>query len=89
MKRNSYHEKISTPFFADNLDVLGQPKGNNVLQKFSHKLKKGPGRLHHSWAFWVFLFLMLAAIGYYIMSDNFAFAPRKNMKQQSENSRTR
>jgi len=32
-------------------------------------------RIHHSWIFWVFLFLMFAGIIYYIMSVDFAFAP--------------
>ena len=33
-------------------------------------------RIHHSWIFWVFLFLMLVAILYYVTSVDFAFAPR-------------
>ena len=32
-------------------------------------------RIHHTWAFWIFLFLMFVAIIYYIMSVDFAFAP--------------
>lgn len=35
-------------------------------------------RAHHSWIFWVFLFLMFMSITYYIVSVNFAFAPQKN-----------
>jgi hypothetical protein len=42
-------------------------------------------RIHHSWIFWIFLFLMFVGIIYYIMSVDFAFAPRKQIKQQSEN----
>jgi len=42
-------------------------------------------RMHHTWTFWVFLFLMFAGITYYIMSVDFAFAPRR---QPSENNRT-
>ncbi len=34
-------------------------------------------RVHHSWIFWVFLFLMFASITFYIISVNFAFAPQK------------
>jgi hypothetical protein len=33
-------------------------------------------RIHHTWSFWIFLFLMLVAIIYYISSVDFAFAPR-------------
>ena len=33
-------------------------------------------RIHHTWIFWIFLFLMFVAIMYYITSVNFAFAPR-------------
>ena len=32
-------------------------------------------RIHHTWAFWIFLFLMFVGIIYYIMSVDFAFAP--------------
>jgi len=45
-------------------------------------------RMHHSWGFWIFLFLMFIGIIYYIMSVDFAFAPRKQLKQPSENYRT-
>jgi len=45
-------------------------------------------RIHHIWYFWVFLFLMFVGIIYYIMSVDFAFAPHKHLKPQSENSRT-
>lgn len=33
-------------------------------------------RIHHTWSFWIFLFLMFVAIMYYIVSVEFAFAPR-------------
>jgi len=33
-------------------------------------------RIHHSWIFWIFLFLMFVAILYYVTSVDFAFAPR-------------
>jgi len=45
-------------------------------------------RVHHSWIFWVFLFLMLVGIIYYIMSVDFAFVPPQQLKQPSENSKT-
>ena len=40
-------------------------------------------RIHHTWSFWIFLVLMVVAILYYIMSVDFAFAPRKEMKQST------
>jgi hypothetical protein len=43
---------------------------------------------HRDWRVWVGVILMLAAILYYIMSDNFIFAPHKQLKQPSENNRT-
>jgi hypothetical protein len=45
--------------------------------------------IHRNWLFWVFLFLMFAGIIYYIMSVDFLFAPHKQLKQPSENSRTK
>ncbi len=33
-------------------------------------------RAHHDWRFWVALFLMFAAMGIYVVSDNLAFLPR-------------
>jgi len=42
-------------------------------------------RLHHSFGFWIFLFLMLVAIIYYIMTVDFAFAPHQQMKPPSGN----
>ena len=40
-------------------------------------------RIHHTWSFWIFLFLMLVAILYYIMSVDFAFAPRIQPKPEN------
>jgi hypothetical protein len=37
-------------------------------------------RMHHTWSFWIFLFLMLAAITYYIVSVNFSLAPQIQLK---------
>jgi flagellar biosynthesis/type III secretory pathway M-ring protein FliF/YscJ len=45
-------------------------------------------RIHHTWSFWIFLFLMFVAILYYIISIDFAFAPQQQVKQPSENNRT-
>jgi len=54
-----------------------------------HHLNKGRwSRIHHSWIFWVFFVLTLAAITYYITSVDFAFAPRKQATPQMENNVT-
>ena len=37
MKRKIYSAQNSPPFLVENLDVLGQPKGVNFLQRFQHK----------------------------------------------------
>lgn len=44
--------------------------------------------VHHSWIFWVFLFLMLAGILFYIVSVDFGVMPNQQLKQPSENSIT-
>ena len=64
-----------------------QPEGQDHT-KVSHDHKFFWKRIHHSWIFWVFLFLMFLGIVYYIMSVDFAFAPHKQIKQQSENNST-
>ena len=38
-------------------------------------------RAHHDWRIWVGLFLMLAAITIYVMSDNLALIPRGQPRQ--------
>lgn len=40
-------------------------------------------RLHHSWIFWVFLFLMFFGIMYYVVTVDFLFVPHteKNMQK--------
>jgi len=55
---------------------------NNNKRRFNIK------RIHHSWIFWVFLFLMLFAIGFYIMSVDFSTVPVKQLKQPQEKSIT-
>ena len=47
-------------------------------------------RIHHTWSFWVFLFLMLAAMIYYTLSGNLSRWPYYIQPQQapSENSST-
>lgn len=42
-------------------------------------------RIHHTWIFWIFLLLMLAAITYYVISADFAFAPQNQPKQPAGN----
>lgn len=37
--------------------------------------------IHHSWIFWIFLFLMLVVILYYIKSVDFSLAPNIQLKQ--------
>jgi hypothetical protein len=53
--------------------------GNEVKDHITIKQEHKPywRRVHHSWIFWFFLFLMFVSITYYIMSVNFAFAPQK------------
>jgi len=42
MKSKNHIRQISTPFFAEDRDVLGQPKGINVLQRFKHQVRNAP-----------------------------------------------
>jgi hypothetical protein len=45
-----------------------------------HRLK----RIHHSWIFWIFVLLMLAAIIFYIMSDGFSLVSPNHTGQPIE-----
>ncbi len=45
-------------------------------------------RVHHTLWFWIFLVLMLGGILYYVMTVDFAFAPHRQMEQNSGNNRT-
>ena len=45
-----------------------------------HRLK----RIHHSWIFWIFVMLMLAAIAFYIISDGFSLVSRDHSRQPIE-----
>ena len=49
-----------------------------------HDHKPNWKRIHHSWIFWVFLFLMFSGIIYYIMTVDFAFVPHRQLKQPME-----
>ena len=44
-------------------------------------------RMHYDWRFWVGGFLILVAITYYVMSNNFAFAPPTQPDKQMEDKR--
>ena len=43
--------------------------------------------IHRDWRVWVGVILMLGAILYYVMSEDFSLAPRKQLNQPSENNR--
>ncbi|MCX6258047.1 MAG: hypothetical protein NTW49_09180 [Bacteroidia bacterium] len=64
-----------------------QQEGIDVIND-KHDHKPYWKRIHHSWIFWIFIFLMLAAITYYITSVDFSLAPHKQMMQPSENNMT-
>ena len=42
-------------------------------------------RIHHSWIFWIFLFLMLVGIIFYVMTVDFSFVPHRQLKEQEKN----
>ena len=64
-----------------NINGKNQPLQNWQDHFTGHHLNKGSWRkIHHSWVFWVFFILTLSAIAYYVMSVDFAFAPRKQSK---------
>jgi hypothetical protein len=44
MKSKNYSEQASTPFISEDRDVLGQPTGNNVLQKDKHNVSTTTGK---------------------------------------------
>ena len=44
-----------------------------ILPQQSHKPRWK--NIHHTWFFWIFVFLMFLAIMYYITSVDFSFAP--------------
>ncbi len=54
------------------------------LNKHKFHLK----HIHHKWWFWVGVILIFVAIMYYVVSVDFAFAPRKQTKQQTERTTT-
>ena len=53
-----------------------------------HKHKFHLKRIHHKWWFWIGMTLIFVAIMYYVVSVDFAFAPRKQMKGQTEKTTT-
>ena len=56
--------------------------------KYHPKHKPYWKRIHHTWWFWVGVIMMFTAILYYVVSVDFAFAPRKQTKQQTERTTT-
>jgi len=42
MKSENHIRQISTPFFEEDRDVLGQPKGINALHRFKHRIRNSP-----------------------------------------------
>jgi hypothetical protein len=72
-----------------NINGQEQPRQDWQDHFTGHHLNKSSWkRFHHSWIFWVFFILTLTAIGYYIMSVDFAFAPRKQSPSQTEKTTT-
>jgi hypothetical protein len=61
---------------TDNKRNHKQEEGQNyILVPSEHRFRWKT--IHQSWTFWIFLFLMLVAILYYIVSVDFIFAPHK------------
>ena len=56
--------------------------------RFHHEHKFHWKRIPHTWGFWVGVILIFVAIMYYVVSVDFAFAPRKQLMQQSEKTTT-
>jgi hypothetical protein len=56
--------------------------------KYPHNRVPYWKRMHHTWSFWVFVVLMLVAISYYVLSVDFAFSPRKELKEPAGNNLT-
>ena len=51
-----------------------------------HEHKPYWKRVHHTWSFWIFLFLMLAAMIYYMLSGNLSRWPYYIQPQQAPSS---
>ena len=58
------------------------------MNEHAHDHKPRLKRIHHSLIFWFFSILMLAAIIYYAMTVDFAFAPHRPLTHPAQNSRT-
>jgi len=61
---------------TDNKQNHHLPEGQDYIKVPSDRIPRWK-QLHHSWIFWIFLFLMLIGIFYYIVSVDFILAPRK------------
>ena len=69
---------------AENMEPLGREvkhrnHGNEGPEhdRIHHDYRPYWKRAHHDWRFWIGLFLMLAAITIYVLSDNLAFLPHR------------
>ena len=64
-----------------NIDHLQEVHDHtNDQHKPWHRLK----RIHHSWIFWIFVILMLSAIGFYIVSNGFSLVSHDHISQPIE-----
>ena len=65
------------------MEPLGESKHRNhgnegpEHDRIHHDYRPYWKRAHHDWRFWIGLFLMLAAITIYVLSDNLAFLPHR------------
>ena len=46
-------------------------------------MSQGWRRVHHRWYFWVGVFLMMVAIGTYVMTEDLAWRPRGHPPQNA------
>jgi 4-amino-4-deoxy-L-arabinose transferase-like glycosyltransferase len=58
--------------------------GQDSIKDF-HERRFHWKRIHHSWIFWVFLFLMLVGILFYVMTVDFSSVPQRQLKEQEKN----
>jgi flagellar biosynthesis/type III secretory pathway M-ring protein FliF/YscJ len=63
---------------SDNKHDQHPPEGQDFIREPKEKIPRWR-RLHHSWIFWIFLFLMVVAMLYYIMSVDFILALQRQM----------
>jgi hypothetical protein len=61
---------------TDNKQNHHLPEGQDYIKGPSDHIPRWK-QFHHSWIFWIFLFLMLIGIFYYIVSVDFILTPRR------------